>query len=183
MAQKPSAKSRELDQIEALKALAEAVGDFIRYWGFRRIHGQLWTQIYLSDKPLSGADLMRNLDVSKALVSPALSELQQFNLIECLEVDGRTKTYKANPEVFKVIRSILKEREKKMIRDARERFEDLSRSLAREPESLVNSDRMKALGEMISAADFAIDFIIQSSDAESLSSWVLLGETFQNSKS
>lgn len=44
-------------EIEKLRSLSDSVGDFIRHWGFRRIHGQIWTQVFLSKDSLSGAEL------------------------------------------------------------------------------------------------------------------------------
>ncbi len=153
-----------------LKSMASSVGDFIRYWGFRRIHGQLWTQIYLSQNALSGAELVKALGVSKALVSPALGELINYRLIECTEVDGRTKKYAANPKVFEVIQKILKDRERSLIAKAKENFELLS-SLTRENDPLINNERLRALGEMISAGSFALDLVISSADQDNITNW------------
>ena len=101
-----------------LAALSGAVGDFIRYWGFRRIHGEIWTQIYLSKDPLSGVELTQRLGVSKALVSPALKELEDYKLILVRKEDNKTKRYFANPDVFDVIKDILQKREMQLIEKA-----------------------------------------------------------------
>ena len=37
-----------------LKKLAEGFGQFIRYWGFRQIHGEVWSVVYLAPAPLFG---------------------------------------------------------------------------------------------------------------------------------
>lgn len=158
------------NQKTQLKSMASSVGDFIRYWGFRRIHGQLWTQIYLSQNALSGAELVKALGVSKALVSPALGELINYQLIECIEADGRTKKYTANPKVFEVIQKILKDRERSLIAKAKENFELLT-SLTKENDTLINNERLRALGEMISAGSFAIDLVISSADQDNITNW------------
>lgn len=162
-----------------LKAMAATVGDFIRYWGFRRIHGQLWTLIYLSNEPLCGADLVRNLNVSKALVSPALIELLAYKLIYSSATDGRTKKYTANTEVFQVIRNILKLREKKLIENAQKQYEKLDTFEGHQynQNSRVDHDRLDALGEMISAAGFALDVVIKSSESDPLSNWSIMEKT------
>lgn len=174
-AEAKSAKSQD----SHLKAMANTVGDFIRYWGFRRIHGQLWTQIYLSKEPLSGADLVRSLGVSKALVSPALTELLKFNLITYTDTDGRTKKYTANPAVFEVIRTILRQREKRLIEMAQKNFEELLsfENNQHDSNTKIDHDRLKALGEMISAASFALDVVIKSSENDPLSSWSILDDS------
>jgi DNA-binding transcriptional regulator GbsR (MarR family) len=155
-----------------LKLVASSVGDFIRYWGFRRIHGQLWTQIYLSQYELSGADLAKALGVSKALVSPALSELIAYQLIEAIDADGRTKKYSANPKVFEVIQKILKKRERQLIAKAKENF-DLLKALKPENNNIVNQERLDSLGAMISAGSLAIDVVISSVDQGQGSDWFL----------
>ena len=135
--------------------MANAVGDFIRYWGFRRIHGQLWTLIYLSKTPSSGAELI------------------EYKLITCDEIDGRTKKYVANPDVFKVIRTILKDRERKLIKNVQETFELLDRATLKD-DSLAEAQRLENLGAMIRAAGFALDFIISHSNDEELPQWALM---------
>ena len=102
--------------------LSQTIGDFIRYWGFRRIHGQIWTQIFLSQKALSGAELTRSLKVSKALVSPALKELLKHKLIFEQRIDAKTKAYTANPDVLGVIRNVLVRREAQLIKKNTKKF-------------------------------------------------------------
>ena len=151
----------------ALSELSDAVGEFIRYWGFKRVHGQLWTHIYLSKSPLSGAELTRALNVSKALVSPALAELLDFKLIECQETNGRTKKYSANPDVFNVIKTILSTRERNLIKNAQNKFELLEISKSKEEHGL-DVDRMVNLGSMITSAGFALEFIIHNAEDEKI---------------
>lgn len=154
---------------EALRGLSLAVGDFIRYWGFRRIHGQIWTQIYLSSVPLCGADLTRKLNVSKALVSPALSELEAFGLIKQTDGDLKTKFYLAQPDVFGVIRKILESREQVLIRKALEQFQKVDR--ARES---LDPERLASLERMMSSAQAALHLVQQLSDENHLATWELL---------
>jgi DNA-binding transcriptional regulator GbsR (MarR family) len=148
--------------------MATAVGDFIRYWGFRRIHGQIWTQIYLSKSPLSGADLTRSLGVSKALVSPALLELLDFQLILAVETTGNVKKYTANPDVFRVIVGVLSTREKRLIDHALKTHQQLTRSLVdRDPAAeTIDPERLRELGDMISLASSALLFVVSQYDFE-----------------
>lgn len=156
------------------KKLADSVGEFIRYWGFRRIHGQIWTQIYLSRQPLSGADLVKSLDVSKALVSPALSELIDYKLIRQVEGDGRTHRYVAEPQVFDVITKILQTRERVMIETAKANFDQLQKEVRAKADGPIDTERLEKLGEMIQAADFAIQFVVGTAEEDSIGIWSLL---------
>lgn len=160
-------------ELNKLRALSESVGDFIRYWGFRRIHGQIWTQVFLSKSSLSGAELTQRLGVSKALISPALSELESHGLILMKEDGKKTKRYSAAPDVIPVIKDILKNREAKIIANTQEQFDSLSKIHHKkgEQDSILETHRLEELGQMISLAQFALNFIIGQSDEESLACW------------
>lgn len=150
-----------------LAALSEAVGNFIRYWGFRRIHGEIWTQIYLNAAPLSGVELTERLGVSKALVSPALKELELHKLIVVKNEDGKTKRYVANPDVFQVIRDVLMNREIKLIEKALLQFGKVEAT----EDAALDPQRLKNLGQMISVAHFAAGFIVSQVDEKNFTQW------------
>jgi len=154
--------------------LANTVGDFIRYWGFRRIHGQIWTQVFLSQKPLSGADLTRSLKVSKALVSPALKELLKHKLIVQNKVDQKTKSYSANPNVLEVIRNVLSKRESVLIKKAENNFLALKDSLKESSE--INTSRLNDLGSIISVGALASNFILTNLSKEKIEMWKRISE-------
>jgi DNA-binding transcriptional regulator GbsR (MarR family) len=160
-------------EIEKLQALSDSVGDFIRYWGFRRIHGQIWTQVFLSKESLSGAELTERLGVSKALVSPALAELESYGLIEMVQDGKKTKRYSAVPDVVSVIKKILKERELKIIKTAQAKFESLSHlhKKSEQGQSVIDGERLEEVGQMIALADFSLGFLIGQSNEEALQYW------------
>lgn len=146
-----------------LAQMADTVGDFIRYWGFRRIHGQIWTQVYLSKAALSGADLTKRLSVSKALISPALVELENYGLITSHQKDKKTKTYQACSDVVGVIKKILAEREQILIATAAHRASELQKTVKDENHPLIEHDRLKRLGEMIEFAQLGVHFLLAQS--------------------
>lgn len=160
-------------EITKLRALSVSVGDFIRYWGFRRIHGEIWTQVFLSKSSLSGAELTQRLGVSKSLVSPALSELEGYGLILMTEDGKKTKRYSAAPNVIPVIINILKTREAKIIAETKMQFDSLSKLHHKrgEEDSPLDKDRLEELGQMISVAQFALNFLIAQSDEEAIACW------------
>lgn len=100
----------------SLHRLAEDMGEFMAFWGFKRVHGRLWTFLALADQPLNAGQLIQRLRVSKALMSLSLHELLRFELI--LPAEGTTqgkRCYRINPEVKEVIARVLASRERKMI--------------------------------------------------------------------
>ncbi len=170
---KTEKKSSESSEIEKLQSLSETVGDFIRYWGFRRIHGQIWTQVFLSKESLSGAELTQRLGVSKALISPALTELEEYGLILKHEDGKKTKRYSAEPDVISVIKKILKTREAQLITEADKRFQNLQKTHDKRgpADSLLLTDRLAELGNMLTLAKFAVAFLIEQSDEDTMADW------------
>jgi DNA-binding transcriptional regulator GbsR (MarR family) len=97
---------------ELVSKLAESIGFFIEYWGFKSIHGRIWALIYLSERPISTPEIVKQLNVSKGLVSFAINDLLKFELIASA---GKTThgavTYYSLEDVAGVVRKVLKERE------------------------------------------------------------------------
>ncbi len=143
-----------------LRRLASSVGDFIRYWGFRRIHGQIWTVLYLAKQPMSGTELTKLLKVSKALVSPALGDLEGHKLIIRVPGDKKTKNYIANPDVFNVIKEVLKTREQELLMKASKTFQDLQK----EQNADLDRARLESLQEMITAASTMLSWLISNTE-------------------
>lgn len=99
-----------------MKYLSELVGEFMEYWGFKKIHGRIWTFVYLSERPIDAGALIKNLGVSKALISLAMKELLDYNvLIESGMSPEGTRLYTANPDLQKVITNVLRQRERVMM--------------------------------------------------------------------
>jgi DNA-binding transcriptional regulator GbsR (MarR family) len=154
-------KKQELLQ---LQKLSNGIGEFIRYWGFRNIHGQIWSVVYLSAKPLSGIEICELLVVSKALVSPALKELEAEGLIrQTISENSKTKRYVAESNVTKIIHGVLKRREMPMIEKIRDHHASLS-SLGAKSDDL-NMSRLESMGLMIEMAQMGLDTLLQSDQA------------------
>jgi DNA-binding transcriptional regulator GbsR (MarR family) len=141
-------KHRNLPELEYL---AQLVGEFIEYWGFKRIHGQIWLHLYLSEAPLDAADIMRKLSISKALVSISLKSLMDYQVIqeEGLSPTG-TKLYSANPDLQSVITSVLRKREKVMMGKIQAAFTQLKQAPKEQMiEEKIEMKRMKDLDRFI----------------------------------
>ena len=147
-------------ELQKLYLLSVVVGDFIRYWGFRKIHGQIWTILYLTGKPLSGVEITSALKVSKALVSPALQELQKDGLIvEVISENSKTKRYQAVENVTEIIQKVLRRRELPMMEKISARFKDVS-----EDSSSLDASRVDKLSSLIQTAHFSLLALVESDD-------------------
>ena len=166
-----------------LEDLANEVGDFICYWGFKRIHGRLWTHIYLAKSPLDAGKLMQRLKVSKALISLSLNDLLKYDVIlENGKSERGTQTYVANPNVLDVILNVLRRRERKMLSKAESSHKMLC---SLNPESLKRAncqdERLNSLGRMILQAQNALTSLLELATLD-LAHWENINEGKTESK-
>src|SRR5688500_11610184 len=92
---------------------AEAVGDSIDHWGFRRVLGRRCTVLYLSPEPMSAAMLASRLHLSSGAVSMALSELQKWGVVHRVFRPGeRREFFEAETNFWKMISRVISERER-----------------------------------------------------------------------
>ncbi len=98
--------------------VCEAAGRFIEYWGFKAIHGRVWTLLALRAQPLSQTEIAQTLGVSRSLISGAVAELMEYGLVR--PVDGhRTAPYEAVMNFWPTIADVLRSREWMLLEGAR----------------------------------------------------------------
>jgi DNA-binding transcriptional regulator GbsR (MarR family) len=153
--------------------LAETIGEFIQYWGFKSIHGRVWTMIYLSEKPISTPEIVESLCVSKGLVSLAINELLQFKLIKEEEkVSFGAQTYSAEPDVARVVRDVLRERELKILTDVESKISILSAFSPEElKESNICEEKLLKLNELTVANKLLLSRVI-SKKFNTMTDWI-----------
>ncbi|MFK7872821.1 MAG: GbsR/MarR family transcriptional regulator [Oligoflexales bacterium] len=101
-----------------VREVAESIGQFIEYWGFKHIHGRIWTTIFLARNPISSPEIVASLGVSKGLVSVAINELIHYGLItKASKTIHGGQTYLATEDIGSVIRNVLRERELKLLNE------------------------------------------------------------------
>ena len=138
---------------EKKKRLADSVGDFIRYWGFKEVHGRIWVHIYLSDNPITAKELTKKLGVTKGLVSTALAELIAYQVVEKVNVgDARSPGYQSNTDLVQVINNILRNRELKLTTKIKEDSEALAKEMVGADAEML--DKINKLQDM---TRFAVD--------------------------
>lgn len=162
-------RERDLIQTPAeLAQLTEQIGEFIEYWGFKKIHGKLWAHLYIAAQPLDAGDLIHRLQVSKALVSITLSDLLRYKVIrEAGKSSAGTLLYEANPHVLAVIVNVLRERERALLRRIEGSFDQVS-ALAEETRVLngIQEQKLQQLGSMIKSACRGLDSFLSIQNHE-----------------
>lgn len=166
--------------------VGEAVGHFIEYWGFKAIHGKIWTLLALHTEPLSQTELAEILGCSKSLVSGTISELMSYGLVKPVS-DHRNAPYTAHLDVWATIADVLRSREWMLLEGARqalesavEAAEDAAAEGARIP---YNLDRMRLLLTMTEMAQSLLKMLIairrpvMSRPLEGVGGWVVKAAT------
>lgn len=143
--------------------LANEIGEFICYWGFKKVHGRIWTHLYLSKQALDAGELIQRLKVSKALISLSVNDLLRHDVILESEKSPRgTQTYIANPNILTVITNVLKKRESKLLSTVEEKHRRLADV---PPETLQNNhvcpDRLIALGQLVGQANGTLQALLE----------------------
>ena len=83
------------------------------FWGFSKAMGAIYGAIYLSPTPITLDDLVEQVGVSKGAVSTNVRQLERLGMIHKHVVIGDRKDYySAETDFWKIIKGILREREK-----------------------------------------------------------------------
>jgi DNA-binding transcriptional regulator GbsR (MarR family) len=117
---------------ESERIVSDALGRLMEFWGFKRHMGRVWAVLYLSDQPLTAADLRDRLALSSGAVSMTVSELSRWGVVRKVFVQGERRDYfEAEGNLWKMISRVLRERELGEISEAIEAFEDALANLKR----------------------------------------------------
>ncbi len=104
--------------------VADAVGALMELWGFRRQLGRIWAVLFLSERPLAAPDLCDRLQISTGLLSMSLQELRRWGVVRGVALPGdRKEHYQAETNVWRMVRRVLAEREKRAVEEALAVFE------------------------------------------------------------
>ncbi len=148
---------------QELRELALQIGQFIQYWGFKKVHGQIWSYIFLAKQPVDATTLVQRLNVSKALVSLAIKDLVKYDVIQVAGKGKRRKIlFESNPDLIKVICGVLKQRELKLLQGITESFKKVDALDCSVASIDIDKEKLIELGEMIKSASETLEVLIDS---------------------
>jgi DNA-binding transcriptional regulator GbsR (MarR family) len=152
-----------------LSEIAEKVGKFIEYWGFKEIEGKIWVHLLLSNRPLHAGELVERLGMSKGSVSLAVARLIKFDVIRVVDTkDWGTQYLTINQDVTSVIQGVLRQRERVLMADVLSSIKLLS-GLEQEHLPGLSKKRVTYLENMTTKAQGVLDTLIfQDSELVSL---------------
>jgi len=120
---------------EAELRVADQVGRLMEFWGFKRVHGRVWAILFLARNPLSSAELRHRLGISVGAASMALAELRRWGAVREADARSRAVHYEPETNIWRLISRVMQDRERRILDEALEVFEDALVVLRRGPES------------------------------------------------
>ena len=101
-------------------ALSDARTNFIEgmsrisdFWGFPKAMGAIYGAIYLSPAPISLDELVAQVGVSKGAVSTNVRQLERLGMVhKHFQLGDRKDYYTAETDFWKIVKNVLREREK-----------------------------------------------------------------------
>lgn len=155
---------------EAEMLCADAVGDVIEHWGFRKALGRVWAVMYLETSPLSAPEIAERLTMSSGAVSTTLTELQRWGVARRVWKPGERKEFfEAETDFWKMISKVVSERERFLAESVRDRLDRALEHAGEAPRSARKThviDRLKRLSAFASVAKTVLDSFIQSQRAD-----------------
>jgi DNA-binding transcriptional regulator GbsR (MarR family) len=101
---------------EAEDLFIDLVGGAIEFWGFKRILGNVWAVLFLSEGGLTANELGERLGISKAAVSTAVTELERWSCVRRQRAPGeRAEVLVAEQDIWRMVSRVFRERELRMI--------------------------------------------------------------------
>lgn len=151
----------------------ETMGRITTFWGFSKIMGQLYGLLYLSPKPLTLDKMAESLSVSKGNVSINIRALERWNMVRQVWIKGDRKDfYEAETDFWKIIRGVLKEREKKEFDQAlssigglRKKGEEVQKK-EKSADAAFAVERLKKLEAFISTMDQFVGMMLALEDVK-----------------
>ncbi len=156
---------------EIREGLMEAMGRITSFWGFSKIMGQLYGLLYLSPKPLTLDEMAENLSISKGNVSINIRALERWNMVKTVWVKGDRKDYyEAETDFWKIVKGVLREREKRefdLALDSVGRLlkkTEASQKASKNAENAFAIERLKKLEDFIQTMDKLVGVMLTLED-------------------
>lgn len=142
--------------------LMQALGRQSAFWGVGKITGEIYAALYLSQEPVSLAELSYSLGVTKGNVSIAIRTLEQLGMVKRRQLPGdRRVFFEAEPDFWIIAHRVLERRQKP---EFDESFQMLDESI-KEAQGAPPSDEQKfAVKRLSELRDFykELDQIVEA---------------------
>lgn len=111
-------------------------GEMGARWGVNRTVSQIHALLYIQGRPMHAEEITETLGVARSNVSNSLRELQGWNLVKLVHLAGdRRDHFETSTQVWELVRTIVRERQKREIAPTIEVLRELlaDPAISREP--------------------------------------------------
>jgi DNA-binding transcriptional regulator GbsR (MarR family) len=121
-----------------------------QFWGFPRAMGAIYGAIYLSPEPVSLDELVEQVGVTKGAISTNVRSLERLGMVHRIVRLGERKDYyTAETDFWKIVKGILREREKSEFDQALRSVDESLKLLDAEQPSPEDAALAKFYGERL----------------------------------
>jgi len=122
-------------------------GEMGTRWGVNRTVAQIHALLYLNGKPVPADEIADTLEVARSHVSNSIKELQAWNLVKLVHVQGdRRDHFATSTDIWELTRTIVRERKEREILPTMQ----VLRELLDSPELMVDGvERAARIREML----------------------------------
>ncbi len=132
---------------QALDQFVQLWGDMASAWGINKTMSQIHALLYAESNPLDTDSIMDKLDISRGNANMNLRRLLDWELIHKVQFKGDRKDYySAETDVWKIVSTIIRERQQREIAPIRAELQECIKTL--EPGGL-NDDESKEFKQRI----------------------------------
>lgn len=115
---------------EALDKFVLLWGDMASAWGINKTMSQIHALLYAESQPLDTDSIMDELDISRGNANMNLHRLLDWELIQKVQFKGDRKDYySAETDVWKIVSTIIRERQQREIAPIRENLDECIQTL------------------------------------------------------
>lgn len=141
----------------ALSAVAKKFvlqwGEMGTKWGVNRTVAQIHALLYISERPLTAAEIGQTLSVAQSNVSTSLRELQSWRLIRVAPVMGdRRDHYESLKDVWEMFKIVLDERKRREIDPTLEMLKECVAELGHSAADAHTAERLNSMKEFFEDA-------------------------------
>lgn len=138
------------------------------FWGFPKALGAIFGATYLSPRPITLDELVEEVGVSKGAVSTHVRRLERLGLIhKHVQLGDRKDYYVAETDFWKVVRGLLREREKgefdralRMVDESLEMVETAVTDTPSDETAVFYRERMKTMQGFFRSLDSLVAMVV-----------------------
>lgn len=128
-------------------------GEMGTKWGVNRTVAQIHALLYISERPLTAAEIGETLSVAQSNVSTSLRELQGWKLIKVVQVLGdRRDHFESMKDVWEMFKVVLDERKRREVDPTLEMLNECVAELDSKGKDAYAAERLMSMREFFQDA-------------------------------